>query len=244
MNRAELKRQAKDSLRGRWGNAVGIMLVFNLIVGGFSAIANFIPFAGNIAYMILIIPLSFGFAGQFLKFSRNEETGYLDFFNIGMQNFGKSWSITGHIILKFLVYIIGYIICAVAVGVLMTVYDETENKIYLILSILAVISYLVIAVLVIMKAYYYELSSYVGNNYEELTGKQVVEKSKQLMEGHRMDLFVLQLSFIGWALLAICSCGIGFLWLSPYMEVTKVKFFENLINENNIDNNDEAIKEM
>ena len=59
-----------------------------------------------------------------------------------------------------------------------------------------------------------------------------------------MDLFVLQLSFIGWVLLAICSCGIGFLWLSPYMEVTKVKFFENLINENNIDNNDEAIKEM
>ncbi|KUH45897.1 hypothetical protein M2E15_3170 [Bacillus mycoides] len=44
------------------------------------------------------------------------------------------------------------------------------------------------------------------------------------MKGHKLDLFLLWLSFIGWAILAILTLGIGFLWLSPYVGTTTAHF--------------------
>ena len=57
------------------------------------------------------------------------------------------------------------------------------------------------------------------------------EASRQLMKGHKMDLFILDLSFIGWWLLGIISCGIGLLWVMPYYRQTKANFYRNLAND-------------
>ena len=51
-----------------------------------------------------------------------------------------------------------------------------------------------------------------------------MKESKNLMKGYKLDLFLLWLSFIGWALLAILTLGIGFLWLSPYVSTTTAHF--------------------
>ena len=51
------------------------------------------------------------------------------------------------------------------------------------------------------------------------------------MKGHKWDLFVLDLSFIGWILLGIMTAGIGLLWVAPYMETTRAAFYEDLKNE-------------
>ena len=45
------------------------------------------------------------------------------------------------------------------------------------------------------------------------------------MEGNKLRLLYLQLSFIGFYLLAVLSCGIGLLWLMPYMQQTTVSFY-------------------
>ena len=47
------------------------------------------------------------------------------------------------------------------------------------------------------------------------------------MDGHKMDLFLMSLSFIGWALLCILTLGIGFLWLFPYINVSIAKFYQD-----------------
>lgn len=44
--------------------------------------------------------------------------------------------------------------------------------------------------------------------------------SKILTKGHKADLFVLALSFIGWYILGIISCGILFVWIIPYATMT------------------------
>ena len=44
------------------------------------------------------------------------------------------------------------------------------------------------------------------------------------MEGHRLDFFMLQLSFIGWVILGIFTLGLLFIWLEPYMKTTTTKF--------------------
>ena len=49
-----------------------------------------------------------------------------------------------------------------------------------------------------------------------------------MMNGHKMDFFCLQLRFIGWALLCVITCGIGFLWLAPYMTAASLNFYRQL----------------
>lgn len=49
------------------------------------------------------------------------------------------------------------------------------------------------------------------------------------MNGYKRKLFLLDLSFIGWHILAILSLGIGYLWLIPYIYTTKAVFYENLL---------------
>jgi len=52
-----------------------------------------------------------------------------------------------------------------------------------------------------------------------------------LMDGHKWDLFVLDLSFIGWILLCLLTCGIGFIFLAPYMEMAHVEFYRELVDK-------------
>ena len=49
-----------------------------------------------------------------------------------------------------------------------------------------------------------------------------------MMENKKMKLFLVDLSLIGWALLAIVTFGIGFLFLQPYMQVSRAAFYEDL----------------
>ena len=51
-----------------------------------------------------------------------------------------------------------------------------------------------------------------------------------MMIGHKWEYFVLELSFIGWAILA-SFCLIGMLWLAPYMNVTYANYYLNLRRE-------------
>lgn len=52
--------------------------------------------------------------------------------------------------------------------------------------------------------------------------------SRMLMKGNKRRRFVLQLHLIGWQLLGICSLGIGFLWIQPFMTQTIVNFYLDL----------------
>ncbi len=83
----------------------------------------------------------------------------------------------------------------------------------------------------IMKAYSYAMTDYILVDNPELSDDRAISKSKEMMEGHRMDLFLLHLSFIGWALLALLTCGLGFLLLYPYMETAQAAFYEDLKQE-------------
>lgn len=80
----------------------------------------------------------------------------------------------------------------------------------------------------IIKAYSYGMTAYILKDEPELTFNGAIEKSMQMMEGNKMKLFMLDLSFIGWALLAILTVGIGFLWLIPYMQESRAAFYEDL----------------
>ena len=55
-----------------------------------------------------------------------------------------------------------------------------------------------------------------------------IRKSKEMMNGYKMDYLMLVLSFFGWLLLGIFTLGILYIWLVPYMNVTFILYYEEL----------------
>ena len=66
----------------------------------------------------------------------------------------------------------------------------------------------------------------VDNN--NLSCMEIIKKSWNLTNGHKMDIFILSLSFIGWLILAELTLGILFIWLTPYMTITFTLAYEEL----------------
>lgn len=83
----------------------------------------------------------------------------------------------------------------------------------------------------IIKAYSYSMTHFILKDEPELKNNAAIEKSMQMMEGRKMRLFLLDLSFIGWALLCLLTLGLGFLLLYPYWMTARVHFYEDLKKE-------------
>ena len=79
-----------------------------------------------------------------------------------------------------------------------------------------------------IKAYSYAMTPYILKDNPEMKNNAAIEESMRMMDGHKLELFLLDLSFIGWAILSILTCCIGFLWLVPYMNMARVNFYEDL----------------
>lgn len=63
---------------------------------------------------------------------------------------------------------------------------------------------------------------------KNISGIDAIKASWEMMKGNKGELFMLWLRFIGWALLACLTCGIGFLWLYPYMYEATYNFYRQL----------------
>ena len=96
------------------------------------------------------------------------------------------------------------------------------------LSVVCGIGLIALYVWVAIKSLFYVLVYQVAYDNPNLSSKEVVEESEKLMTGNRGKYFVLQLSFIGWAILACLTFGIGFLWLTPYITISTICFYEAL----------------
>jgi hypothetical protein len=88
----------------------------------------------------------------------------------------------------------------------------------------------------IMAAYSYRQAYYILLDNPEKSALECIRDSKQLMKGYRIDLFVLDISFIGWMLLDqfveyYAIFRLFSIWLSPYMGVTRAGFYLRLIED-------------
>ena len=72
----------------------------------------------------------------------------------------------------------------------------------------------------IIKAISYSMAPYILAENPNLTARQALNESKRITNGVKMDLFVLQLSYIGWALLCAVTFGIALIYVGPYMQAT------------------------
>lgn len=80
----------------------------------------------------------------------------------------------------------------------------------------------------IIMGYAYSMAYFIKVDNPEYNWNQCIKGSKEMMRGHKWDLFVLDLSFIGWAIVCLFTLGIGFLWLTPYIQAARTQFYDSI----------------
>ena len=80
----------------------------------------------------------------------------------------------------------------------------------------------------LIKAFAYAMTPFILNDKPELSADEALELSMKMMDGHKLDLFILELSFIGWYILGLFTFCIGYLWLVPYEYTAIAAFYEDV----------------
>lgn len=77
----------------------------------------------------------------------------------------------------------------------------------------------------IVKAYGYSMAPYLMAEHPEMGANECLRESQDLMYGKKFELFCLDISFLGWAVLCVFTFGIGNLFLTPYQEAARAAFY-------------------
>lgn len=89
-----------------------------------------------------------------------------------------------------------------------------------------------IPVVGIIKYYSYAMTYYIKYDHPEYDWRTAITESRRMMRGHKWELFCLQLSFIGWMIVGALCFGVGLLFVTPYMRVAEINFYDDLKKHN------------
>ncbi len=156
---------------------------------------------------------------------------------------GKGGNITGEI----LYFIISGPLCLGLAGFWLSIAREQGARIsqlfdgfdrfgtalsaYLLIVIFVFLWSLLLIVPGIIAYLSYSQTFFILADDKSISPLSAMRKSKEMMRGNRLRLFYLWCRFIGWFLLSVLTCGIGFLWLGPYFNVSMAKFYDNLLED-------------
>lgn len=80
----------------------------------------------------------------------------------------------------------------------------------------------------IVASYSYAMCFFIRVDHPEYDWNTCLQQSKQMMKGHKMEYFVLELSFLGWQIVGALCLGVGTLWVTSYVRATRAQFYEQL----------------
>ena len=80
----------------------------------------------------------------------------------------------------------------------------------------------------IIKGLAYSMYPYVLRDEPDLSVWQTLKKSEAIMKGYKGKLFLMYLSFVGWFILGAFTFGILYIWLTPYIMTSTVKFYDDV----------------
>lgn len=84
----------------------------------------------------------------------------------------------------------------------------------------------------IVKSYSYAMTPFIMADHPEMTASEAINASKAMMDGHKADLFWLDLTFIGWDLLAALTLNLGHIALNPYKNAARTAFYRDISRPN------------
>ncbi len=203
----ELRRQGSEALAGRWGTFVAATLLYSIISFFVQAPAQLNDFARNVLMTsagvgYTLIGTSVVVSLLILPLTFGYDTIFLRNLRgepVGVEHMFDGFRDYGRIFVTLLWQ-----------NILITLWT------------------LLLIVPGIVKALAYALTTYILLDNPKLSTVEAIHLSREMMFGYKGKLFLLLLSFIGWGILCLFTCGIGVLWLLPYISSSLAAFYEDV----------------
>ena len=226
MEYSMLRKRARANLAENWGVSIGIAVVAALL-GGLIAGVSFLP------DLETAIPLEYVPALQ--KFS--------DWWNDGLHIGNVTLNFRSGIF-GFAAFLIGGVLQMGYAEFLLKQHDGKEisfNDLFskfdyfgtgfaqrFLRSLYTFLWSLLFIIPGIIKSYAYAMTPFILAEHPSMTASQAIQLSEDLMEGHKSELFVLDLTFIGWNILAAMTLNLGNIALNPYKNAAYAAFYRQI----------------
>lgn len=245
LSSASLKSLAKGQLLGKYGILIGIYVIHTLCILPVTIVISPLSEISMVLYTAasFLVSLLSGFfiAGEtfvYLKIACNQRPVLSDLFCCMQGGSSKASKVIRiQLILSALSYLCTapytYIGNSLTKSILNagTSFDifPFSGSLFLLYAVLLVAGSVIDIIIKLLFSQIY----YLMFDFPEYSEAQLFNMSRQLIRGNMGRLFYIELSFLPLMLLCIMSCGIGFLWLYPYMQATYANFYLDLIKKKN-----------
>lgn len=217
MDYQSIRATARRNLTGKWGISIGVAVVACLL-GGMITGSAFLPdvtkslrespdlisFGG-----VLRISVTYGFVG-FVSFliGGTIELGYAQF--LLKQYDGKDVAFND-LFSQFYRFGQGF----------------AQHFLRLLYVFLWMLLFIIPGVI---KSFSYAMTPYIMAEHPELSASEAIKRSMAMMEGHKLELFVLNLTFLGWTILCALTMNLGHIFLNPYKNAAYTAFYRQISN--------------
>lgn len=214
VNNQTLKNRAKASLQGKYLTALLVCLISSVVTSGVSLAGTASNFSDSFT----------GHGGVSLSFNLFGGAGSLvsvligGALSIGSALFFLNLCDNRDAGLEDLFAPFKFWTNTVVMNLLITVFTFLWSLLFIIPGIVAALSYFA--------------APYILAEHPEIKASDAIKMSKDMMKGHRWELFKLYFSFIGWFILCILTAGIGFIFLAPFVSATSAEFFNEISGKN------------
>lgn len=235
----ELMHRARMALDGRWGISIGLIVLWYLLLFAIMIPASLMSCIGVIAEYLVLPPMLVGATGFFLTISRRREPAIGQMFE-GFKAFGGA--VGAFVLLALMLVGVMLVVMTPFFIVLISTVGATFFHVLndsspavspammagmpLLAVTVGIASYIAAIVLVVWLQLRFALIYPLLADHPKMGPVVALKRSAQIMCGRKWKLFCLYFRFWGWMLLAIITCGIGYLWLIPYMATSHAAFYD------------------
>ena len=220
---SEIRRQARDNLRGHWGQSIGAAIIAGILGGGIvssggSAGSSAGGSSGSISEAFQSLPPEVMQVVTFIL-------GIIGL--LAVVNF----IIGGAVQLGYSIYLLKqYHRLETSISDLFSQFYRfgtgfAQKFLVVLYTTLWTLLFIIPG---IVKAFSYAMTPFILADNSNLTANQAITRSRELMNGHKRELFVLSLTFIGWEILGALTLGIGMLWVVPYKNAAYAAFYRQI----------------
>ncbi len=228
----ELKRLAKVQLQGKYGTLIGALIlqeflvlfatgILSMLLPGTDTLSNVLYYILTFIIQLIAGILQAGVSFLYLKAACGMQCSVGDIFYCFKHSPDKAIKI------EFVLAIINAV-CMLPSDILTWKYPITSLTDYDELAMMYSVTLLCMMVYVVITLAFTPVF-YMMPDFPHYTVKDIFKKSIEVMKGNKMRYFLLDLSFVPWMFVGILTCGIGLLWILPYMNMTSTNFYLDLM---------------
>ena len=229
MDIKKIKAKARKRLAGNYTVLIVALLIYSLIEGVFSTTSTLIYNSYmDIFFNVIVMGLLFeGLLSICIKIARGKKAELLDLFR-QTDLFWKTAAVTIVLTAFTVLCSIMGLIAGRSLYVFLAYKTDISVALSTFMIIIGVLLIIAIVAFYIVMMIYFSQVYFVLYDNRKMPVFEIFGRSMDLMEQHKFQFLIYNLSFMGWIILGMFTFGLLYLWLVPYMCVSEVLFYDEL----------------